>query len=77
MMTTSAAKTHPDEFGAVIDFFAEKLRGVEIVEGVILDEFNNDIVANIKEVFFDLCNGLLIGRKDNSLPFGVHSGFRG
>lgn len=78
MINRENLKKYPDEFVALIEFVTEKVKKVSIDEGKseIIEEsslLRSDTMAELKEIFFDLCNDLLIVRKDKNLPFGKGS----
>jgi len=62
----------PTEFLSLIEFLTERLKQIQIDEKSE-NTFNIEIVNSTREIFFNLCNSLLIGRNDTELPFGQYS----
>ena len=75
MISREQLEKYPDEFVALIEFLTENVKRVSITdENSEISQENQTLTGEtmleLKEIFFDLCNDLLIVRKDKNLPFG-------
>ena len=75
MISREQLEKYPDEFVALIEFLTENVKKVSITdENTEISQekqtLTGETMLELKEIFFDLCNDLLIVRKDKNLPFG-------
>lgn len=74
MIEMKSVEQFPDQFIGLLELFTAKLKEVRIEDDMNeISVFNVDIIHKLKELFFDLCNGLLLAGKNNELPFGARS----